>query len=169
MSELQGAVAVAQMDKLRTSVSNRQSAAQRLTEALRDITGLATPPVTEGDAHAWWKYCLRVDDRLIRGGAPGLAVLLKQRGIASAPRYIQKPAFQCEIFQKQRTFGQSRFPFTLARPEALDYDPARFPGVFAALESILVLPWNERYTAKHVAYIAACLRQAVHQLVSPAA
>ena len=70
----------------------------------------------------------------------------------------------CEIFQKQQTFGNSRFPFTLARSEALDYDRSRFPGTFAGLESVLVLPWNERYTEEHVDYIASSLHQAIDQL-----
>ena len=48
------------------------------------------------------------------------------------------------------TFGTSGWPFTLADPAAVDYDPARFPGTFKALEQVLVLPWNERYTDEHV-------------------
>jgi hypothetical protein len=68
------------------------------------------------------------------------------------------------VFREQRTFGKSRWPFTLARPEAVDYSPARFPGTFDTLEHILVLPWNERYEPRHVAYIAQALRDAVAAL-----
>ena len=32
----------------------------------------------------------------------------------------------------------------LARPEAVDYSRAKFPGTFEALEGVLVLPWNLR-------------------------
>jgi hypothetical protein len=70
----------------------------------------------------------------------------------------------CEVFQRQRTFGSSRFPFTLARPETVDYSPDRFKGTFAALESALVLPLNERYTEQHVDYVALSLRDAIQQL-----
>jgi dTDP-4-amino-4,6-dideoxygalactose transaminase len=89
---------------------------------------------------------------------------LKEQGIASAPRYIQKPAFMCEIFQKQRTFGDSHFPFNLARPETVDYNRVKFPGTFEALQSVLVLPWNERYTEEHVDYIADAVRDAADRL-----
>jgi dTDP-4-amino-4,6-dideoxygalactose transaminase len=106
-----------------------------------------------------------VDRQVIPEGAIGLAKLLKEKGIASAPRYIQKPAFMCEIFQKQRTFGNSRFPFTLARPEVLDYDAQNFPGTIEALEGVLVLPWNERYTEEHVDYIADSICGAVERLL----
>ena len=83
---------------------------------------------------------------MLPGGAVALAPRLKQKGIAAAPRYIQKPAFRCEVFRDQRTFGESRWPFTLARPEAVDYRRSRFPGTFEALDGILVLPWNERFS-----------------------
>ncbi len=164
LSELQGAVAVAQLDKLEWVVEHRIEAANELTMHLRGLRGIETPHVNPSNVHTYWKYCLRVDGEIVRGGANALARLLKQRGIASAPRYIQKPAFMCEVFQKQRTFGNSRFPFTLARPEAVDYDAARFPGTYAALEGVLVLPWNERYTGEHIDYIASAVRDAVEEL-----
>jgi dTDP-4-amino-4,6-dideoxygalactose transaminase len=165
LSELQGAVAVAQLAKLEDVVKRRVSAARRLTEQLKGLQpGIETPLVHPTSVHTYWKYCLHVDERAIDGGASGMARLLKEKGIASAPRYIQKPAFMCEVFQQQRTFGDSRFPFTLARPEAVDYDRARFPGTFAALDHVLVLPWNERYTDEHVDYIAASIREAAESL-----
>jgi perosamine synthetase len=160
MSELQGAVALAQLPKLDGSVERRAAAAKRLTSRLEGLKGIETPWIQPGSLHSFWKYYLMVDRRVIEGGAQGLAKLLKSYEIASAPRYIQKPAFMCEVFQKQRTFGNSRWPFTLARPEAVDYDPTRFTGAFEALERILVLPWNERYTDEHVDYLAASIREA---------
>jgi len=164
MSELQGAVAVAQLPKLEWIVRKRIELAAQMTAALAGLPGIETPWVDPKNVHTYWKYCLRVDGSVVPGGAVGLARLLAERGISSAPRYIQKPAFMCEVFQKQRTFGRSRFPFTLARPEALDYNHDRFLGAFEALDRILVLPWNERYTEEHVSYIATSIHQALAQL-----
>lgn len=164
MTELQGAVAVAQLEKLEEVVQNRIVTADRLTANLEDLPGIEPPWVAPRNLHTYWKYCLRVDAQTVPGGAMALGKLLKEKGIACAPRYIQKPAFRCTIFTEQRTFGRSRFPFTLARPEALDYDASRFPGTFAALDGILVLPWNERYTDEHVDYLATSLRESVAEL-----
>jgi dTDP-4-amino-4,6-dideoxygalactose transaminase len=169
LSELQGAVAVAQLPKLGSVVENRIAAADQLTESLQELVGIETPWVNPRSVHVYWKYCLRIDARVVPGGAVALARLLQDKGIASTPRYIQKPAFMCEIFQQQRTFGNSRYPFTLARPEAVDYDRSRFPGTFAALDGVLVLPWNERYTEEHVDYIARSIRQAFAQLAGRSA
>ena len=165
MNEITGAVALAQLDKMYWSVQQRRRTAHQLSELLLGVRGLETPYVTPGNESSFWKYCLRVNGDVIPGGAVGLAKKLKEeRGIFSAPRYIQKPAFQCQVIAEQRTFGNSRWPFTLARPEAVDYSPSKFPGTFAGLESILVLPWNERYNDEHVHYIADSIQQAVHEL-----
>ncbi|MHC4878905.1 MAG: DegT/DnrJ/EryC1/StrS family aminotransferase [Planctomycetota bacterium] len=164
MSELQGAVALAQLPKLEEVVDNRVRTAESLTSALRGIAGVETPRITDGAVHTFWKYCLRVDESFIEGGAVGLGGKLREKGIACAPRYIQKPAFRCQVFRDQVTFGESRWPFTLARPEAVNYDESLFPGTFDALQNVLVLPWNEKYTQEHVDYIATAVREAAAEL-----
>ncbi len=164
MSELQGAVADAQLEKLRDVVESRIRTAAQLTSALEGIRGVSAPRITDQGVHTFWKYCLRIDESTIEGGAPAFGARLRDAGIACAPRYIQKPAFHCEIFQDQRTFGESRFPFTLARPEAVDYSPERFPGTYEALRDVLVLPWNERYDDTHIAFIAEQVRSAAAEL-----
>jgi dTDP-4-amino-4,6-dideoxygalactose transaminase len=161
MSELQGAVAVAQLPKLAAVVNQRIRMATQLTTMLRTVPEVAPAPIIHGSSHTYWKYSLRLDLDRIPGGPVALAKDLKELGVASAPRYIQKPAFMCEVFQKQRTFGASRYPFNLARPEALDYSRSRFTGAFSALDGIVVLPWNERYDEEHVNFIAASIRRAV--------
>jgi dTDP-4-amino-4,6-dideoxygalactose transaminase len=154
LTELQGAVAMAQLQKLQSGVNQRRAMADRLTARIAGLRGI-TPPVHARDAvHVYWRYCLWVDGSVLPGGSPALGAGLKRHGIAAAPRYIQKPAFRCEVLRDQRTFGNSRFPFTLARPEAVDYREENFPGTFRGLEQILVLPWNERFTEAHVDFIA---------------
>lgn len=158
LTELQGAVALAQLDKLVWGVEQRRRMAARLSEQIEGLAGITTPRCAPDAVHVFWRYCLWVDEKQVPGGSPALGAGLKRQGIAAAPRYIQRPAFQCEIFRDQKTFGSSRFPFTVAQPEAVDYSPARFPGVFACLRDVLVLPWNERFTEQHVDFTAAAVR-----------
>ena len=164
MSELQGAVALAQADKLDASVRQRVRMAELFGERLAGVPGLRLPRAPAGGGHTYWKYSLGVDAEMLAGGNQALARLLRPRGVSCMPRYIQKPAFQCQIFRDQRTFGQSRFPFSLARPEAVDYSPRLFPGTFRFLDEVLVLPWNERYTEEHVDALASAVQGAAGQL-----
>jgi len=105
-----------------------------------------------------------VDPAVVDGGPRALAARLAERGVASAPRYIQKPAFECRVFSEQRTFGTSRWPFPLARAEAVDYTPVRFPGTYEYLDRVLVLPWNERYQAADADAVAGALVDALTEL-----
>jgi len=165
MNELTGAVALAQLEKLADSVNTRIKLADALSDKLQGLRGVKTPRVSENSIHTYWRYCLNIDGTVVEEGAVGLAKTLREEfGIFSAPRYIQKPAFQCEVLRDQRTFGNSRFPFTHARPEACDYSPELYRGTFAGLESILVLPWNEMYTEPHVDYIASAISDSVRKL-----
>src|SRR6185369_15451794 len=137
---------------------------EALSERLAGVPGVQAPRHEPRARPTYWRYGVRVDGSQVPGGPVALGRLLAERGIASAPRYIQKPAFQCAVFRERRTFGQSQFPFTLARPEAIDYRPELFPGTFAALERILVLPWNEAYDTGHVDFIADSIRWGVRRL-----
>jgi len=121
MSELCGSVGAAQLDKLRSAVLRRRELAAKLNQALQNVHGIETPNVYPGAEHSYWKYCIRASDALGSDAVVHMARLLKERDIVTVPRYIQKPAFMCEIIQKRRTFGTSEFPFMLARPEAMDY------------------------------------------------
>ena len=164
MSELQAAVALGQLEKLETCVANRQKAAALLTELLQGIDGVETPVIAGDATHTYWKYCLTVDDTKIDGGSVGMADLLKEKNIFSAPRYIVKPAFMCQVFQEKNTLGTSQFPFNLAREGAVDYEMVNYPLTAKALHDVLVLPWNEKYTEEHVRYIADNVRIAASRL-----
>ena len=164
MTELQGAVAVAQLGKLEDVVASRSRLADSLTTQLSGLAGISTPTITPDSTHTYWKYCLNVDASVIEGGSPGLGAALREKGIACAPRYIQKPAFECKVIRDQVTFGTSRWPFSLARPEAVDYSRDKFPGTYKALEHVLVIAFNECYTDEHVDFIATSVREAAEAL-----
>lgn len=166
MSELCGSVACAQLGKLQGIVLRRRMLAGLLTAQLQAIPEIDTPVISERAQHSYWKYCVRVSPSLPSDAVLDLAKLLRERDVVTVPRYIQKPAFACEVFAKRRTFGTSGYPFTLARPEALDYSLDHYPGTVAALERILVIPWNDRYTQDDVAYIADALQWAAGSLIS---
>ena len=164
MNELAGAVAVAQLEKLHEFVQRRQKIAAELSKGLAGIVGLEIPYHDAGVEHTYWKYSLRVDSSAFEGGMDELAKQLREQNIFCAPRYIQKPAFECQVIRDQCTFGKSRFPFNLARPEAVDYSREKFPGTYEALASVLVLPLNERYTSAHVQYVVNSIREVATRL-----
>jgi dTDP-4-amino-4,6-dideoxygalactose transaminase len=168
MTELQGAVALAQLDKVDGVVESRIRTAEMLTDLIAGLPGVSTPAITPESKHVYWKYPLRIDDKIIEGGVDAFASKLKEKGIFSAPRYIQKPAFMCQIFQERNTFGNSKFPFEgecRKDDPPVVYDPKEYPGTFDALSHVLVLPWNEFYKEEHLQYIANNIKEVAAELV----
>jgi dTDP-4-amino-4,6-dideoxygalactose transaminase len=167
MTELAGAVALAQFEKLPEMVRRRVAMADSLTKQIAGVRGVAAPKITEGGHPVYWKYPLQIDTGVIRGGADAMGAKLKESGIFSAPRYIQKLAFECEILRDQRTFGASRFPYVGAHRQGdpeVRYSKDDTPGAVEALAGVVVLPWNEKYTQEHVDFIAAAIRQSAAEL-----
>src|ERR1700687_3312921 len=164
MTEVQGAVAVAQLDKLEWSVQQRQKMADRLAAKLDGIANVQLPDVTPGANHVYWKYYLRLTED---NEGDVAKVLREEYDIASAPRYIVKPAFICEVLRDKRTFGTRHWPYEGecrgGDPE-VDYDPASFPGTVDGLAHVLVLPWNERYTEDHVDYMAMAIIDSIKRV-----
>jgi dTDP-4-amino-4,6-dideoxygalactose transaminase len=169
MTELAGAVALAQLGKLDRMIEARVATAHRLTAKIAGLAGVEPPYVAPGVRHTYWRYPLRVDPAQIRGGAVAFGARLKAAGVACVPRYIQKPAFECAVLREQRTFGKSRFPFVGSQREGepeIRYDARETPGTLEALARVVVLPWNERYGDEHVDFLAGVIRDAQRELAA---
>ena len=167
MTELQGAVALAQLDKLEWVVARRIEAAEKLTERIARVAGVSPPIATPGCRHTYWKYAIRVDEEAVDGGVDGFSDRLKSLGVVNAPRYIQKPAFMLQVFRERRTFGASGFPFEGPHRQGAPpvvYDIEEYPGSVEALAGVVVLPINERYQPEHVDHVAAAIKRAAKEL-----
>ena len=164
ISELIGAVALAQLAKLNGVVARRRASAKKFTELIKDIKGI-TPQARPADSNpVFWKYCVNIDEAKAGVGLTEIAASMRSAGVFAMPRYIGKPAFECQIFRDKVTFGTSGWPYTDASRKGLpevDYDRKNFPGTIKALSHVLVIPWNEFYTDEHVCFISNALHAAV--------
>lgn len=169
MTELQGAVALAQLGKVKDVVKKRRATALALTERLNGIPGITLPESDKDNVHVFWKYPLVINTDFFSVDVVGFSAALKEKGIFSAPRYIQKPAFMCEVLKDKKTYGKSRCPydcFARRGEKEIVYDTGEYPGAMKALERVLVLPWNEFYTTEHVDYIAKNIKEVVNLYAS---
>jgi len=169
MTELEAAVATAQLARIDRNVAARRANADQLREELEHVPGVTFSPSLEDAVSSYWRVGLLVDHEVVPGGTDALAARLRSVDVPAASRYIKKPAFQTRLFTDKRTLGDSGWPFNLATEDAVDYSPDRFPGTFAYLGRILVLPWNERLTSQHVRRISTAITEAVSQLIREAA
>lgn len=169
MTELEAAVATAQLAGIDQNLDTRRVNAFQLNDQLTEVPGVSFTSKVDGASPSYWRVGLIIDPSIVPGGTDALADRLRSIGVPAASRYIRKPAFQTPLFTQQKTLGDSRWPFTLATDDALDYSVDRYPGTFEFLSRVLVVPWNEKLTTGHVSRIADAIVESVDQLTKDAA
>lgn len=102
MTELQGAVALAQLRKLTGFVESRITMADELSAILSDVEGLTCPHSDVGEMQTYWKYLLSVDPDLLPGARDRLDAELTARStVVQAPvhedpvRLVSQPTRRC--------------------------------------------------------------------------
>ncbi|MFI7440067.1 DegT/DnrJ/EryC1/StrS family aminotransferase [Nonomuraea indica] len=140
MTELQAAVARAQLAKLPGVVGARRRTAALLLDALKDVPGVRLP---RPDGHAWWLFPLVLPG----GGAPELAADLAAAGIPARAGYLAEPLNRAPVWAAP-VYGSSRYPLE-------GYRPAACPEAERLVaETLVIIDWNERYTTEHVEAVA---------------
>ncbi|MCG5214166.1 DegT/DnrJ/EryC1/StrS aminotransferase family protein [Streptosporangium soli] len=148
MTELQAAVARAQLAKLPGVVASRRRSAGELVKAIRGLDGIRLPRL---DGHAWWLFPLVLPN----GDAPELASHLQASGIPARAGYLREPLNRAPVWDGP-IYGESRFP--LDSVSAGEGPTAPCPEAERLVDrTLLVIDWNENYTDEHVRLIAEAL------------
>ncbi len=83
MTDFQGALGVVQMGRLQTVLDARRRLAERYTEALGELVGLATPTVPPGAVHTYQSYVVRIDPDEAALTRDAIALEMQARGVAT--------------------------------------------------------------------------------------
>ena len=110
MTELQGAVLLAQMQRLPWVVKRRQDLGDLLSELLSGIPNLYPPDRTEGVEHSYWHYAMRLDEPAM-GLEPGtIGAALNAEGIPSG-KWLGSPLYLFDALKDKLAFGSSKYPW----------------------------------------------------------
>ena len=161
LSELQGAVALAQIRKVKTIVSRRRQSAESLSALVGNVAGVHTPYIPTHTKHAYWLYMLRVTQPADGVHTKKIGDALVANGVPAWVRYIADPLYLSPLFTKPATYGTSGYPFA-------EYGRQRFerglcPHAEAALDSVIAIHWNENLNEAHVHDMAAAISRAARQ------
>lgn len=111
MTELQGAVALAQVHKAKSIVERRRGAGDLLKKLLGGVDGVIPPEVPPGSAHFYWFYPLRIDMNALKVSAEEFAEAVSAEGIPASAGYIKKPLHLYKALRDKVTYGSSHCPF----------------------------------------------------------
>ena len=110
MTEIEAAIGVEQLKKLKTLTDARTNQAARMDAGLRDLHGLRTSVVKPGCTHVYYVYPLVYDDNLT--GVPRELVVkaLRAEGVPATIGYINLHLLP--MYQKRIAHGHHGFPWT---------------------------------------------------------
>jgi dTDP-4-amino-4,6-dideoxygalactose transaminase len=164
MTELQGAVGVAQLPKVRPAVEKRMELGHLLSASIRDISGVRPAPVTKGSEHSYWAYALGVE----AWDPKTFAQALSAEGVPCTAGYIGEPIYMCmEACCGKATFGTSQHPFDGCHTDRkYEYTAGMCPATEKALAHMLTLGIHERMTVRGIRETAGAIRK-VADLLPP--
>lgn len=127
LGEIECAIGVEQLKKLRSLVMTRQRAAARLTEGLNDLPGLRTPVVRDGFTHVYYVYPLILDIEKLGVDRPSLIEALEAEGVSGLMNgYVN--VHLLPMYQKKQAYGTKGFPWTSSYCEReIDYSKGVCP------------------------------------------
>jgi len=99
MTELQGAVGIAQLDKLAQICARRNAIGDRITQEIAGLPGVYPPKVLEDCASSYWFYMMRIDAAQAGVDAQDFADALKAEGIPAGKGYIPTCVYEYPLFQ----------------------------------------------------------------------
>ncbi|MBI3693921.1 MAG: DegT/DnrJ/EryC1/StrS family aminotransferase [Acidobacteria bacterium] len=113
MTELQGAVALAQLERVEGIVTARNRLGTRLNELLREVPGVTPQKVPTGSRHSYFMYLFRVDLERLGCTAREFSAALAAEGIPNEAHQITggRPVYLYDIFQNRSAFPGTEYPF----------------------------------------------------------
>lgn len=141
MTELQGAVALAQLRRLDDIVARRRAWCEGLTQRLSGVRGISLPKPTAGCDPSWWFYMMRAQPDVLGVDADTLAGAISAEGVPVWAHYIGQCVYEYPIFADHSAFERGSHAFCTR-----DYAKGLCPEAESVLKTCLVLGINEGYT-----------------------
>lgn len=162
MSELQGAVALAQLGKVDRVVALRQRAAGMLDDLIADLPGLSTPDLPPDSRSACWLFPINVDTARLGVPVATIVAALNAEGLPAGAGYV-KPMHLVPALREGKTYGTSGFPFNspYTTRTVAEFAPGLCPVAEAMDAGMMTLPINEKFTDDDVRDLATGVRKVI--------
>jgi dTDP-4-amino-4,6-dideoxygalactose transaminase/predicted dehydrogenase len=163
MTELVGAVGLAQLGKVRGVIEKRRELGEYLTSLLSQINGVEPAPVTPGAKHSYWQYPIGVRDR----SAESVAAEMVRQKVWAMAGYTGKPIYLCsDSLTAKKTYGTSEWPFHVNPGVSYDYVEGLCPKAEERLKHVVTVPLDESWSRSDVERVASVVGQTMKTLAA---
>ena len=153
MAEVIAAMARVQLKRLGFLTKKRIQLAQRLHKGLQGIAGLTPAYVHPDNTHVYYRFAMRVDEKVLGISRDMLADAMAAEGFPLSKGYV-KPIYLMKLFQERKAFNNTHFPFE--KNTYYDGNPDYSKGICPVVERMYEKEFTltdicqHPYTAKHV-------------------
>ena len=160
MTDLQGAVGVAQTHKLQAIVDARRASASLMLSALRGVEGICLPELSSDETSSWYFFPIWIDHQVLDVTPTAFQAALAAEGIPSQVGFMVRSLLDYTFMRERRTYGRSQCPWSCphTRP-GIEYREEDYPGARAAVSEPIALPWNEGIGSADVEDAAEAVRR----------
>lgn len=160
MTELQGAVGLAQVKKVKSIVERRRKVGEKLIKLIEEeVEGVIPPYIPTYCKHSFWLFPITLDEEKIKVSPKIFNEALNAEGIPSSFGYIKKPLYLYPVLKEKITFGKSHYPFDLPEARKVDYKEGDCPNAEKLLNKVITIPINEFYEDEDIEDIVEALKK----------
>jgi dTDP-4-amino-4,6-dideoxygalactose transaminase len=161
-TELQAAVALAQLRRLPGVTEARSRSGELLTKLLDGLDGIRPQRVLDGCRSVYWFYTLRLVEAEAGMSPRRFAECMQAEGIPCGVHYIGKPIFLYDSIRTKQVYGTSHYPWSLQDPAAaVRYEEGECPNTERILGEMITIPLHEKFTEEDIRDIAAAAEKVV--------
>jgi len=153
MAEVIAAMARVQLKRLGFLTKKRVQLAERLRKGLQGIPGLTPAYVHPDNTHVYYRFAIRVDEKVLGISRDILADAMAAEGFPLSKGYV-KPIYLMKLFQERKAFNNTHFPFE--KNTYYDGNPDYSKGLCPVVERMYEKEFTltdicqHPYTAQHV-------------------
>lgn len=126
LGEIEAAIAIVQLGKLKKIVSLKESLANQLTIELQGLSGLITPDISQHGANVFYVYPLVIDCLALGVPRAWIVEALKAEGVPGLFEGYQN-LHLLPIFQNKIAFGSRGWPWSEAEESDSNYTKGSLP------------------------------------------
>ena len=151
MSELVGAVGIAQLDRVEEICRKRNIAGEKITAGIKDLKGIYPPVVAEGDKSSYWFYLFRVNEEELGTDTDTFIEAVNAEGVFCKKGYIASCVYEYDMFKTKTGLENSHAPFVSSYyDKEVNYDKGLCPVAEEVLSTSVQIIISEFYTDEDV-------------------
>lgn len=119
LGEIESAIGIEQLKKLKNAISSRQKAASVLNDVIDNIDGLSAPVIREDSTHVYYFYAMKHNAELTGITRDKIHEALIAEGVPVARQY--QNLHTLPMFLEKQCYGTKNFPWSLNNIDNYNY------------------------------------------------